>query len=287
MKTDVFLSYSTADRSSAEALCHHLEQAGIRCWMAPRDVPAGVDWPDAISAAIEDATVFVVVFTSDTATSRHVKSEVRQAFDAEKIIVPVRLAPVKPTGGYDHLLGNSHWIDTFPDGLDSHANSIVRTIEAVLGHGDSTTETVRSVAAAAATKDLVRGSQPRSLETRNSAESRIDNPPPKEFLYGTWECRKIELGQEVKILWSLNPDSTTTYRGYQAGQTAYIPSSVWSYSDGLLYEEFETGATGRSIVKALTDEFELTIVDNDTLLYRGVKRVYRRVADNAEQDQFT
>lgn len=312
MKSDVFLSYSAADRASADALCHHLEASGIRCWIAPRDVPAGVDWPDAISEAIDSAAVFVVVFTTDTATSRHVKSEVRQAFDSEKVIVPIRLAPVKPTGGYDHLLGSSHWIDAFPDGLDCHADNIVRTIRAILAHDPAAHKTMTGPrpahgvmerllsrkpllvmfgivcvagAIAVAVRYLLPICRPSASAVARDSGSRISNPPPKEFLLGTWECRKMELGEEVRILWSVNSDNTTTYRAYRAGQTDHIPGSRWSYADGLLYEEFESGATGRGIVKALdANSLELTIIDNDSLPYRGEKRIYRRVAFGTEKD---
>jgi hypothetical protein len=45
MTQDVLLSYSSKDKPSADAICAHLEAAGIRCWIAPRDIAAGDDWP--------------------------------------------------------------------------------------------------------------------------------------------------------------------------------------------------------------------------------------------------
>jgi hypothetical protein len=38
MAFDVFISYSTKDKATADAACAALESAGIRCWIAPRDV---------------------------------------------------------------------------------------------------------------------------------------------------------------------------------------------------------------------------------------------------------
>jgi hypothetical protein len=36
-----FVSYAAADKATADTLTHWLEDRGIRCWIAPRDVPAG------------------------------------------------------------------------------------------------------------------------------------------------------------------------------------------------------------------------------------------------------
>ncbi len=311
MNKDVFISYSSNDKASADALCHHLEESGIRCWIAPRDVPVGADWPDSISEAVRTSSMFIVVFSQDTSNSRHVKSEIRQAFDGEKVIVPIRMSSIKPTGGYDHLLGNSHWIDAFPNGIEKHIESIISTIKLVLKREDSIHENNGSKflqnkrQSPFSKKTLLLGSAifcsllaltmlliefpPFSRNNAPATElltpvEAIQNPPPMEFLYGTWECRKLEFGREVKILWTIKSDGTTSYKSYINKQDAYIPSSRWSYSGGLFYEEFDTETTGRSIVRAIDhNTFELTIVDNDAVEYRGEKRLYHRVDSNAEQ----
>lgn len=41
MAHDVFLSYATPDKTVADMACAVLERAGLRVWIAPRDVPAG------------------------------------------------------------------------------------------------------------------------------------------------------------------------------------------------------------------------------------------------------
>ena len=54
MPFDVFISYSHQDKAAADAACSALESAGVRCWIAPRDVAPGADWAGAIVSAIED-----------------------------------------------------------------------------------------------------------------------------------------------------------------------------------------------------------------------------------------
>lgn len=34
----VFISYASVDRAAAEAACQSLENNGIRCWVAPRNL---------------------------------------------------------------------------------------------------------------------------------------------------------------------------------------------------------------------------------------------------------
>lgn len=41
MSHDIFISYSGKDSNTANVICHELEKNGIRCWMAPRDIPVG------------------------------------------------------------------------------------------------------------------------------------------------------------------------------------------------------------------------------------------------------
>jgi hypothetical protein len=44
MAHDVFISYSSKDKPTADAACAILESKGIRCWIAPRDILPSADW---------------------------------------------------------------------------------------------------------------------------------------------------------------------------------------------------------------------------------------------------
>jgi hypothetical protein len=52
MEFDVFISYPHQDKATADAACATLEAAGVRCWIAPRDVTPGMDWSECIVDAI-------------------------------------------------------------------------------------------------------------------------------------------------------------------------------------------------------------------------------------------
>ena len=79
MAHDAFISYSSEDKPVADAACARLEAAGIRCWIAPRDVLPGEPWGAAIVRAIGGARVMVLVFSSAANTSRQIWHEVERA----------------------------------------------------------------------------------------------------------------------------------------------------------------------------------------------------------------
>jgi TIR domain len=50
---DVFIAYSSKDKSVADAICAGLEAGEIRCWIAPRDVGPTTTREEATTQAIE------------------------------------------------------------------------------------------------------------------------------------------------------------------------------------------------------------------------------------------
>ena len=66
MNYDVFISYSSKDRETANALLHHLEQKGIRCWIDYRDLLPGYTWRTGIMEALESNPdmVMALLFSS-------------------------------------------------------------------------------------------------------------------------------------------------------------------------------------------------------------------------------
>jgi hypothetical protein len=55
MAHDAFISYSTKDQALTDEICQALEAADIRCWMASRDAPKGMNGAEEITTAIESA----------------------------------------------------------------------------------------------------------------------------------------------------------------------------------------------------------------------------------------
>ncbi len=131
MKHDVFISYSSRNQDVANAICHVLEEADIRCWMAPRDIPVGSKYASVIKDAIVSSKVFVLIFSEFAAVSPWVESELNMAFSNRKTIIPYKVdeALVEDYDEFYVRLNNRHWIDSFPD-FHERFNELLQVVSA-------------------------------------------------------------------------------------------------------------------------------------------------------------
>jgi len=132
MAHDVFVSYSQADKAVADAVVARLEQDGIRCWMAPRDITPGTSWGEAIVASIADSQIMVLVLSAHSNRSRQVIREVQRAVADDVIILPFRIENIDPTGAMAYFLGTEHWLDALTTPVDRHIDRLRRTVGTLL-----------------------------------------------------------------------------------------------------------------------------------------------------------
>jgi hypothetical protein len=129
MPHDVFISYSSKDKPVADRVCHALEAQGERCWIAPRDIPYGSDWQEAIMGALAEAGAMVLVFTGNTNESAHVRREVSAALESGAIVIPLRTEEATPQGALRYNLINLHWMDAISPPLESHIADLIKTLK--------------------------------------------------------------------------------------------------------------------------------------------------------------
>jgi TIR domain len=134
---DAFVSYSSHDKSAADAVCHALEADGIRCWIAPRDILPGKDWSESILDGIANARVLVLVLSQYSSTSKQVQSEVLTAVQEDRIVVPFRIENINPRGALKLQLTGTHWLDAFPPPLDPHLKKLCKTLRMLLAEGSA------------------------------------------------------------------------------------------------------------------------------------------------------
>lgn len=112
---DVFISYSSKDKSVTDAMCHFLEENKIRCWFAPRDILPGQEYADVIEHAINSVKVFILVCSKDSLQSQWVHRETNLAVTDGKIIIPFKIENCSLEGtGMKLYLNDRHWIDAVP-----------------------------------------------------------------------------------------------------------------------------------------------------------------------------
>jgi hypothetical protein len=130
---DVFISYAQKDKPIADAVCARMESRNIRCWIAPRDINPGKNFPEAIIEGIEEGKVLVVIFSSAANTSPHVTRELTHAVNKGRIIIPFRIEDVPPSKSMEYLIGVPHWLDAVTPPMEQHIDRLIETVEHIIG----------------------------------------------------------------------------------------------------------------------------------------------------------
>src|SRR3954447_11199975 len=125
---DVFISYSTSDRATAEVACKVLEASGLRCWMAPRDIAPGAIYGEALIDAIGGSQVVVLLLSPSSNVSGQVLREVERAVSRGIPVVPVRLEEGEPSRSMEVFISAAHWLDAFPPPLDGHLAALADAV---------------------------------------------------------------------------------------------------------------------------------------------------------------
>jgi hypothetical protein len=130
---DVFLSHSATDRRVADAICARLEADGVSCWIAPRDIPPGTPWADALIEAIGASRVLLLLVSSRSNASKQVLREVSAASEASVPVLPIRVENVRPSAGLGYFLGPEHWLDAIESPFERHLPAIRDAVRVLLG----------------------------------------------------------------------------------------------------------------------------------------------------------
>jgi hypothetical protein len=132
MGHDVFVCYSSEDKTIADAACAKLEGAGIRCWIAPRDPIPGIPYGGQLVDAIGATRILLLIFSGNANRSEHVLRELEIASDGSKIIVPFRIENVIPSGDLRYYITRVHWLDAMSPPMESRLNELVTLMQRLL-----------------------------------------------------------------------------------------------------------------------------------------------------------
>ena len=123
-----FISHAKGDAKKAHEIAAALEERGLKCWIAPRDVKAGRAYGDEIIRGIESAKAFVLVLSKASNGSDFVAREVERAVSKQKPILVVRLANVEPAPALELFISGTQWIDAFPGKLGPHLGRLAKLL---------------------------------------------------------------------------------------------------------------------------------------------------------------
>lgn len=141
----VFVSYSSKNEDVAAAVCAAIESRGIRCWIAPRDIPCGKDWAEEIMNGIECCRIMIIVWSSHSNRSRPVMNEVERAVNKGLLIIPFRIEQLQPSKSFEFFFSLTQWLDAITPPIQKHINKLVEQVIILLnadhaGYQSSRTE---------------------------------------------------------------------------------------------------------------------------------------------------
>jgi hypothetical protein len=140
----IFVSYSRHDLEIVDCIVGKIEDTGMKVWIDRDDIKAGKTWRAQIVEAIDTCDAFVLMLSSNSATSDNVRKEVDLAQDSGRTVFIMRLGPVQLPAEMRYELVGLQYIDVPKMGIDDSINQLINTLKEHLASWKSAAEqTVR------------------------------------------------------------------------------------------------------------------------------------------------
>lgn len=152
---DVFISYKSDDSALAMKVVKALEENGIPCWIAERNIRAGSNYAMDIPSAIREATFFVLILTEKSQESPWVLKELDAAITQRKMILPLMVGSFQINDAMNFLITGVQYYDA--------TNNLNRTVKQII-------QQIQEVNAARQTEETVL----QTMESPSNAEEVLD-----------------------------------------------------------------------------------------------------------------
>lgn len=175
----VFISHSSDNAETAAEVCRFLEERGIRCWLAPRDIEPGADWAESILTAIDESSAMILLISRSSTTSPHIRREVERAVSRRSRILPLYMERVEPPLWMQYYISAHQWIDGTGSDLDQRLSKIADSLTREHRREGQGNPTVSESAV-----------QPHDDDIRSPDESIEDQPAVREPRHGSGRFRR-------------------------------------------------------------------------------------------------
>jgi hypothetical protein len=102
---------------------------------------------------------------------------------------------------------------------------------------------------------------------------------PSWRLVGVWRADLSAGGRPIELTYTFNADGTCKFVAKDRQGRRATGQGTWQYSEGMLYQTFANGASGKGSIEWIDDDtFEVTIIDNGVPADSGQKRRYYRLS---------
>lgn len=135
---DVFICHRTAepDQDIADAICTRLEERGLRCWIAPRNILAGSqNYERDILKGVESCRLFLLVSGFKSIYSADCEMELKAAVLADKALYSYKIDDTPYDGAFSRALDKVQWLDASDDPY-SHLEQLVIDVKGILARDE-------------------------------------------------------------------------------------------------------------------------------------------------------
>ncbi len=130
----VFVSYEHNDQAIADSIVRELGVAGIKCWIAHRDMPGAIPFGEGLLDAIEASRLLLMIFSPYSNKSPMVDREVAFAATQGIPIFPVKVASAEISRNLKFLIGTHNWFDASSGQLSDHFPKLISAVHRLLSH---------------------------------------------------------------------------------------------------------------------------------------------------------
>lgn len=142
MPGEIFISYRRSDEAHARRLHALLKEQGVDAWYDAQ-VGAGQDWRQATAKALEASRIFVLLFSKAASESDDIAKELAAATYSKKLVIPVRLENIEPTGAFLYELASRNWINAW-ENTDARLGELAIALAGVVKDGAGAESLVQS-----------------------------------------------------------------------------------------------------------------------------------------------
>lgn len=91
---DFFISYKSEDEDLAKKCLSYIEEKGLSCFFAPRDIKVSTRYPEVLLNSIENSDSVLFIYTEHSNKSPHVAAELNAAFSRNIPIFPLKFGNI-------------------------------------------------------------------------------------------------------------------------------------------------------------------------------------------------